>query len=119
MKILFIQSYIAKTGKGDTRTVAAGTVLNLSPDKADRLVTAGVAVDLDTIVAAWRGFVGAADSAFRLLPKTADAWNQHLNHVHAAEALFTQGQIAEARARLENALVALRGVPLVQPDLAV
>ena len=117
MRVLFIQEYSAKTSKGDTRTVAAGAVLDLSPDKAGRLIEQGVAVDLAPILDAWRGFVVAAAELYQAVPKTSDAWSQHLKQVHAAEALFGKGHIAEARVRLENALTALRGVPLVQPDL--
>lgn len=118
MRVLFIQEYSAKTSKGDTRTVAAGAVLDLSPDKASRLIGQGVAVEFDPILAEWRGFVVSAAELYQAVPKTADAWNQHMIQVHAAEAFFERGQIAEGRARLENALVALRGVQLVQPDLA-
>lgn len=117
MRVLFIQEYSAKTSKGDTRTVAAGAVLDLSPDKAGRLIEQGVAVEFEPILAAWRGFVVSAAELYQTVPKTADAWSQHIKQVHAAEALFSKGQIAEAGVRLENALTALRGVPLVQPDL--
>ncbi|MGE3550936.1 MAG: hypothetical protein AB7I29_13685 [Geobacter sp.] len=118
MRVLFIQEYSAKTSKGDIRTVAAGAVLDLSTDKAGRLIEQGVVTDFEPILAAWRGFVVSAAELYEDVPKTADAWSQHMKQVHAAEALFARGCIAEARRRLENALVALRGVPLVQPDLA-
>jgi hypothetical protein len=118
VKVLFVKEYTAKTTGGESRSVAVGSVLDLSPEKAIRLITAGVAVDLDAIITCWRDFVRAADSVYRTCPKTADVWQQHQKHCAAAEAFFVSGCMAEAQSELAKAIDALKGTPLTQLSLA-
>lgn len=119
MRVLFIQEYSAKTQKGDTRTVAAGAVLDLSSDKATRLITIGVAVEFEPIVSAWRDYMSAADIIFRCSPKSADTWQQHKKELNAAESLFAKGYTPEAGNHLEKALAALQGLSMTQTELAL
>lgn len=118
MKVLFVKEYTAKTTGGESRTVAVDSVLDLSPDKAGRLVAAGVAVDLDAVITCWREFVRAADSAYRACPKITDVWQQHKKHCAGAEAFFITGCMAEAQVELAKALDVLKGTPLTQLSLA-
>lgn len=46
MKVEFLKEFEAKTAAG-SRTITAGTVLDLSPEKAERLVRAGIAAGVD------------------------------------------------------------------------
>lgn len=43
LKVEFLKEYAARTSSGGTRTIAAGAVLDLSPEKSIRLVDAGIA----------------------------------------------------------------------------
>lgn len=119
MRVLFIQEYSAKTQKGDTRTVAAGAVLDLSPDKATRLITLGVVVEFEPVVSAWRDYMSAADMIFRRSPKSVDAWQQHKKELNAAEALFAKGYTPEAGNHLKKALTALQGLSMTQTELSI
>jgi hypothetical protein len=113
VKVEFLKEYTARTATGETRTVAAGTVLDLSPDKGNRLVDAVVVLDLDAVVSIWREFAASADKVYRSYSTTSDSWIQHKNHLHVAQALFKTARIPEARAELDKALAALRAAPMM------
>ncbi len=100
MRIEFLQEYTAKTAGGETRTVASGTVLDLSPDKGNRLVAAGIAQDLDAVISTWREFATSADKVFRTSSVSSDSWILHKNHLQAAQALFKTGRMPENSTRL-------------------
>lgn len=104
MPVMFLKEYSAKTASGDTKTVAAGTVLDLSPDKAFRLITAGVAIGLEAVVTICREFFTACNKVYRGSDTPAEAWKLYKEHVKTAEACFEQGRIAEAREELARAL---------------
>jgi hypothetical protein len=111
VKVEFLQEYSAKTAAGEIRTVAAGAVLNLSPEKAERLITAGIVLEIESEAAIWKWFFREADKQFQPDSLTPGAWNQQKKHRHAAQAFFADGRIPEAREELAKALTALRGVP--------
>jgi hypothetical protein len=113
VKVEFLKEYTARTATGEARTVAAGTVLDLSPDKGNRLVAAGVALDLDEVISIWREFAASAGKVFHSSSTTSDSWIQHKNHLQAAQALFKTARIPEARAELDKALAALRDAPML------
>ena len=104
MRVEFIKDYLAKTTGGETRTISAGTVLDLSPEKAERLKTEGVVIGLDYVTEVWRQFVLAADVAYRKSPKKNEAFRQHSIHIKAATGFFKAARMAEADSELKKAL---------------
>jgi len=108
MKIEFLKEYSAKTASGEIRTVAAGTVLVLSEDKANRLIAAGVAFDVESVMGIWKWFLASADNQFQAEAVTPEVWSLHKKHTQAAKACFDTGDILEAREELKMALLALR-----------
>ena len=110
MKVEFLKEYSARTAAGETRTVAAGAVLDLSPEKAARLIAAGHALDIESIPALWKWFVASADRLYQLsaIPITSEAWRLHMKYRQAAQACFDNERIAEAREELNKALDALQ-----------
>lgn len=108
MRVEFLKEYTARTTGGQTRTVPAGTVLDLSPDKAARLEAAGVALSLDAVLDAWRWFVVSADDVYRASLVSPAAWNKHKNHLKTARILFKTAGFASGRAELDQALMALQ-----------
>lgn len=119
VRVEFLKDYTARTAGGKTRTVAAGSVLDLSPDKGNRLVAAGVALDLDAVVSIWRDFAASADKVFRTSSVSSDSWTRHKNHLRTAQALFKTGRTPEARVELDKALSALRGASVAQTSLTL
>ncbi|MDY0301377.1 MAG: hypothetical protein RBQ99_07310 [Trichlorobacter sp.] len=109
MKVRFLKEYTAKTSTGETRTVAAGTILNLSPDKVKRLAAAGIVLDLDEAASICRWFWHTGDQVYRSSNKTPEAWVRHKKHCNAAEAFFDAGDTVSARSELEKSLAALSG----------
>ncbi len=109
MKVRFLKEYTAKTKAGETRTVAAGTVLDLSPEKTERLVAAGLVLNLDEALSICHWFWNIGDQVYRSSDKTHEAWNRHKKHRDAAEAFFETGNTIAARVELEKALAALAG----------
>jgi hypothetical protein len=109
MKVKFLKVYSARTDTGETRTVAHGSVLDLSPDKAARLIAAGIVMDVSTVIAVWRWFVVSAEDVYQVSAKTPEAWSCHETHRKEAVACIGIDRIAECRVKLENALTALRG----------
>ena len=112
VKVEFLKEYSARTASGETRTVAAGTVLDLSPDKAARLIAAGIVLDVESVPALWKWFVASAAGLFQsaAVSITPEAWSIHKKHRHAAQACFDNERIEEARAELGKALAALQRV---------
>jgi len=112
VKVEFLKDYSARTASGETRTVAAGAVLDLSPDKATRLITAGVVLDIESASALWKWFVTSADCLFQASAGsiTPDAWSEHKKHRQAAQDCFDNKRIADARVELGKALAALQRV---------
>jgi len=110
VKVEFLKEYSARTISGETRTVAAGAVLDLSPDKAARLIAAGIVLDVESVPALWKWFVTSADCLFRssTIPVTPEVWSIHKKHRQAAQACFVNGHITEARVELGKALKALQ-----------
>jgi len=108
MPVKFLKEYSARTATGGTKTIAAGTVLDLSPEKAFRLITAGFAIDLDAVISICQEFLTAANKVYQGSDTPAEAWKLYKEHVKTAEACFDLGQIAEARGELEQALTALQ-----------
>ena len=108
MKVKFLKDYTAKTTGGGARTISAGTVLDLSPDKASRLIAAGVGLDLDAVISICRDFFNSANKVYRGAETPAEAWKLYKEHLKTAEACFDQGSIAEARGELDKALTALQ-----------
>ena len=113
MKVEFLKEYSARTAAGETRTVAAGAVLDLSPDKAARLIAAGIVLDVESVPALWKWFVASADCLYQTatIAITPEAWSIHKEHRQAAQACFDNKCIAEARVELGKALDALQLVP--------
>jgi hypothetical protein len=97
VKVEFLKEYSARTAAGETRTVAVGAVLDLSPEKATRLITAGIVLEVESVPAIWKWFVMSADSLYQSasIPITVEAWNLHKNHQQAAQACFDNGHIPE------------------------
>ncbi|ABK98748.1 hypothetical protein [Pelobacter propionicus] len=111
MKVRFLKEFSARTTAGGSRTVAAGTVLDLSPDKAGRLVSAGIALNLNAVMDAWREFVVSADRVYQSSPKSPVVWARHKTHLNAAQTAFDTGNMLYAVSELENALSALQSTP--------
>lgn len=108
MKVEFLKEYSARTAAGETRTVAAGTVLDLSAEKAARLAVAGFVLEAGSIPALWKWFVAAAAEVYRTDKISPEVWELHKKHRGAAQALFNDCRIQEARRELENALKVLQ-----------
>lgn len=108
MKVRFLKEFSARTTAGGSRTVPAGTVLDLSPDKAGRLVSAGIALNLDAVIDAWREFVVSADHVYQASVKSPSAWALHKERLKAASAAFEAGSMLHGVSELERALSALR-----------
>ncbi len=112
MKVEFLKDYSARTASGETRTVATGAVLDLSPDKAARLISSGIVLDVESVPAIWKWFVTSADGLFQSSAEsiTPEAWSIHKKHRQAAQDCFDNKRIAEARIELGKALAALQRV---------
>jgi hypothetical protein len=108
VKVEFLKEYSARTASGETRTVAAGTVLDLQPEKAARLAAAGIVLDAGSIPALWKWFVAAADEVYCTDKISPEVWELHKKHWRAALALSNDCRIQEARRELENALKVLQ-----------
>jgi hypothetical protein len=108
MKVKFLKEYTAKITGGDAKTISAGTVLDLSPDKASRLIAAGVGLDLDAVISICRDFFDSANKVYQGTATPAEAWALYKEHLKTAEACFDQGRIAEAQGELNKALGALQ-----------
>lgn len=107
MRIEFIKDYSAKTSSGEVRTISAGTVLELSPQKGELLKAAVVVVDLDYVVGVWRRFVLAADAVYRKSPKKNEAFRLHKIRIKSATVFFKAARMEEAESELKKALVLL------------
>jgi hypothetical protein len=93
--------------------IQPGEIIDISPAMLERLAGKVERIEVEL----WRWFVTEADKVFRSSTKSAGSWNIHLEHSRAAEALAEAGDIPAARAELEKALTALRGLPAEQQTL--
>lgn len=108
MKIKFLKGYPAKTASGGTKTIAAGTVLDLSPDKASRLIASGVGIELEAVISICRVFFEAANKVYRGVSTPLEAWELYKEHLRTAESCLDEGRIVEAQGEFERALRALQ-----------
>ena len=111
MKIRLVKEFSARTADGGRKLIAPDTVLDLSEDKAKRLVSAGIALDLDALGAVWRKYMEEAELIYRASLHNGGSGvlcSRHVRHLEAARTFSRAGNIPALRAELDQALAALR-----------